>query len=135
MPRPELGELTKGDRVIIVEGRGRDGEKLCVVVGKGPKFVHVLPAGKVGDPWESNYRRKFLLRDMREGEAGTRVGVPASLATPAQRAWDLMASGARKFLSDLGIGIMPRGPLDSDDGVLKLARLLEAAGWGKDDAE
>jgi len=134
MPRPELGDLKKGDRVVIVEGR-RGTETLAIVVGKGPKFVHVLPAGKVDDPWANNYRRKFLLRDMREGESGTRVGVPATLKTPPQQAWDQLVHAARKFLAGCGIEIVHRGALDTDDGVLKLARLLSAAGWENPDVD
>jgi hypothetical protein len=132
MARPELGTLKKGDVVIVRDryrGSGADHTaRKFRVVTLGPKWVGLIDAESrwAGTRHERAAIRRFLLRDQREGEPGSRIGYGCYFATPEQHAYDTLLSAAEEYVRDVAGLEVRRGavPFAGDDGILKLAHLL-----------
>jgi len=130
MPRPELGELHKGDIVIMRSGRRYDAHepREMTVVSLGPKWVGLADHTSrwFGTEQGKSMIRRFLLRDQREGDPSQRVGYGASFATRAQHEWDTLVAAAEAYVRDVAGLDVRRGavPFAGDDGILKLAHVL-----------
>lgn len=131
MPRPELGELHRGDVVIMRSSHRAHDPGNCremTVVSLGPKWVGIADHTSrwFGTEQGKNMVRRFLLRDQREGEPGKRIGYACSFATREQHAWDLLVLDAEKYVRDVAGLDVRRGAVvfAGEDGILKLAHIL-----------
>jgi hypothetical protein len=71
--------------------------------------------------------RKFLMRDMREGEPGSRVGYSAALATEEQRAYDGLLDRSLALLRDrAGIDFRYGTPFDYRHHPERVVELADA---------
>lgn len=131
MPRPELGELHKGDIVIMRSGRRLDdgAPREMTVVSIGPKWVGLADHKSRWFGTEQQPVRRFLLRDQREGEPSRRVGYGSSFATREQHAYDVTVRKAEAYVRDVAGLDVRRGavPFSGEDGILKLALVLRRA--------
>jgi hypothetical protein len=131
MSRPELGELHKGDVVIMRSSYRAHDPGNCremTVVSLGPRWVGLADHTSkwFGTEQGKSMVRRFLLSDQREGEPGKRIGHSCLFATREQHAYDVRLSEAIAYVRDVAGLDVRRGvvPFAGDEGILKLAHLL-----------
>lgn len=136
MPRPELGEIAKGDIVIVrssYRAHDRGNYREMTVVSLGPKWVGIADHTSrwFGTEQGKSMVRRFLLSDQREGEPGKRIGYLCSFATREQHAYDVKVREAEKYVRDVAGLDVRRGavPFAGEDGIIKLANILSAMEW------
>lgn len=128
MTRPELGDLVKG-QAVIMRDRHRASQasvREMLVVTLGPKWVGLCDPRWAGTEAQISHTRRFLLRDQREGEPGKRIGYACSFATHEQHEYDVKVDQAVTYVRDVAGLDVRRGvvPFAGDDGILVLARIL-----------
>jgi hypothetical protein len=134
--RPETPPLVVGYDLLMYSGTpGRRNGKSwspVKVVTVGRKYVHVIGAEDFDryqaepDKWRWRVRR-FLMRDMREGEPGSRVGYTAALATEEQRAYDGLLDRSLSLLRDrAGIDFRYGTPFDYRHHPERVVELADA---------
>jgi hypothetical protein len=108
MPRPELGKLTVGDQVIVIQP-----------IHRGAPHMYDATVTKVARVWidlvevtDRTYPRVWRMRMNNQTDGGT-TGIPTRFVTAEQYAWEQREKQARDYLREIRVEVW-RGPWNND---------------------
>jgi hypothetical protein len=119
MPKPELGPVKVGDRLLVIPagyGRGPREPVPCAVTKVGRVWVELT---EVTDSRPRSWKLRLGTQD-----AGSGYSNRDRFVTPEQYAWEQRDSAVHQYLVDVGIRPDRDSPWDSAERRIVLANLL-----------